>query len=156
MMRRFLAAIALFAWLPSAVSAQEQTPSDRELKAGYCLGWFRARSQDRNTYCAGAVGTPLACPSDLVQQQDDELKRVTLYLMAKGLPGGAIIAAGQGARDWKQCFQTLQAPQTQSCSDTCFARSLRRPDDVSRCIEACKPDVCKRGGACDTMDYLPY
>jgi len=151
-------AIALFAWthLTTTVFAQDQKATDQELKAGYCLGYFKARSESRRSYCAGRDGTPAACPSNLAQQQDEQVKRITLYLAAKDFPNGAAIAAVQGTNDWHQCIQGLATSEMQSCAASCFARSSKAADDISRCTKMCQPETCTRGATCETMDYLPY
>jgi hypothetical protein len=157
-MHRFLAAIAMLAWTQpiTVVVAQDQKPTDQELKAGYCLGYLKAQSENRRSICAGLEGTAQACPSTLAQREDERLRRITLYLAAKGFPNGAAIAAAQGTNDLHRCLQGLAAPEMQACMVSCYARSSKTPDDISRCSKTCLPDTCTRSDACETMDYLPY
>jgi hypothetical protein len=150
---RFLA-IAMFAWAQSTATpcAQEQRrPTDQELKAGYCLGWFEAQAEALRSYCATAT----ACPPQHIQKQAEKQKRVAVYLAAKGFPDGAVPTASQGANDYNRCTQALGSDEAMACNASCVSRTLKDPDYLRRCAKTCNPDVCARGEACEKMDYLP-
>jgi hypothetical protein len=129
--------------------------SDRELKASYCYGYFKAQSEGRRTLCQSSNVPAEACQS----ANDDKLKRVLLYLMAKGAfnsgGGGPLIAMTQGRQDFNQCISWLDAGQGEPCFESCRHKA-HSADEMMRCAEACEPEVCQKGKTCENLDYLPY
>lgn len=160
--RVLLSAVALMVMLPHAFAQQNQTQlTDNDLKAAYCLGYFKVQTEILQRGCQGSQDRALtqAC-AEVNAEQTAKMRRVLGYLVAKGIlfnagPAGrgAMVAVAQGESDMNNCFGTNAAQAAMTCETSC----VRHGRSVSDCFAACYPALCQKAPqTCESLDYLPY
>lgn len=138
-------------------STQDQQPQliDQEVKASYCLGYFKADHEMRQRLCQKSQDTSkVVALCALGAQSDAKMQRITDYLAANGFltRHDATSAAIQGRNDYRECVSWAKSQAAADCAEKCPQQSLQQH---LLCVSACKPVACRQVEMCEILDYLP-
>jgi hypothetical protein len=133
--------------------AAAQAPTDTELTASYCLGWW---TMSRAIFTHELADKEVTDQDrQVVSRVDNEIARLEEYLLAKSVvlgnrnPLPFTIARQRGEDDFRRCRASAQLPETRACREQrCGAlREKAEMDNRSfhawlQCIEECRPAAC--------------
>lgn len=142
-----LVATSILFFSQVTAAQNEVGPTDLELHAGYCLGYFQegepAVHKEYESTCINHQGDARACYYEkrLDDEQNSKIIRLRSYLIAKGYYTGReplpiTMAALRGKADY---YRTLQIATTTPCPN-CSAPSPSDPksfDATMKCVNAC-------------------
>jgi len=159
--RVILLVLASMAMLPHAVAQEyHERLTDNELKAAYCLGFFKAGQQKLQNLCQNPTPSMAQACAASEQEQTAKTQRLLGYLVAKGIilspgPNGldAMGAVAQGRVDFQTCTNWSETPEATACMNKC----PRQPASKwSACLVACSPTLCRKAATCNNLSFLPY
>jgi hypothetical protein len=178
------AALTLFIVSPPMTAVGQQQPlTDNELRASYCLGYFKGQldlQEQMLSYAChdGDEAAITACRSRVTGGHtipaEDRYRRTLSYLTAKGIWFGnnnSGFMAVEGKQDLQRCVAEAQTPESLECfkesaascgsplpeKNMSEAKQLNRAEAWSRCIsQRCDSQTCRKAKTCESMDFLPY
>ena len=162
--RIILGALFLLAMLPHVFAQPYQERlSDNELRAAYCLGYFKAGQQQLQNVCQNPTAPMAQACVASEQEQNARTQRVLGYLAAKGViltpgPNGldAMVAVAQGRADFQSCVNWSKTPEASACATKCLGLPA---DEAMKCmngVNGCLPALCRKAATCVNLSYLPY
>src|SRR5579859_5756206 len=143
-------------------AAQNDGLSDTDMKALYCLGAIKAKTELVGQWyqqtLSGLNSSTQGSPQHLAYQQSADAinktyrnleaakNRVFGYVLTKNLmnrpDGGFLIVAGQGENDIRACMSEATSENTTSCTNPCISRSNTQTYDVmTACSTECQPKI---------------
>jgi hypothetical protein len=139
--------------------AQDNGPTDTDLRAGYCLGLLQSLIP---LACQIPTGLPPAS-SDILKQgcqkQRNNYKRLSAYLEARGYlfgpkdPTVVLVAENRGITDSKNC-EAERTPEEDACLMQCPTTDT---NSFTACVDACPaPESCARQKQCRDLSFLPF
>jgi hypothetical protein len=133
--------------------AAAQVPTDTELTASYCLGWWRTSRAIITHELASRAMTDL--DRQALSKVDDEIARLEEYLLAKSVALGDrnplpfMIAQQRGEGDFRRCRASAQLPEIRACREKRCGALRKKAENDNRslhawlqCTEQCRPAAC--------------
>jgi hypothetical protein len=136
--------------------AQDNGPTDTDLRAGYCLGLLNALPDPCKIPTAGFPALTYTV-KQWCQKQQDAITRLSAYLEARGYqhgpkePTGVLVAETRGSTDVRDCMADTTA-EDRACLLKCTDLNT-----AEACMAACPtPEACKRQERCRDLSFLPF
>jgi hypothetical protein len=133
--------------------AAAQVPTDTELTASYCLGWWTTSRAIITHALAGKEMTDL--DRQALSKVDDEIARLEEYLLAKSVvlgernPVPFVRAQQRGEDDFLRCRASAQLPEIRACREERCGALRKKAEKDNRsfhawllCTEQCRPAAC--------------
>jgi hypothetical protein len=143
-----------------SVPAAAQVPTDTELTAAYCLGWWTAgrlrAARERPDFLDRAR-------KSAARDLNERIARLEDYLDAKGAfgprdPLPLLIARKNGEEDYSRCVARVSEQEEcidQRCGPRTTTKDKKPTPQWWNCYVQCMPQPCRGGQTCEAFK-LPY